>query len=150
MTDTQVDAQEAKLKEVQAKADATNSSRTGVGTRVKVGQTRGRNPQVITFEFFDETKVDTLPKSIDEFTKIAGVADEAALLSMCIDGYNQQSYTNASDPIAEFVEPGWDSETIKQFRTVIRNFVGATNGKVNVEEAVNLIKPGIVAALAAK
>jgi len=52
---------EAELDAKQKEADKTNAARTGVGTRVRIGQTRGKNPLVISWEAFDESKPDTLP-----------------------------------------------------------------------------------------
>ena len=140
---------EAEKTAAESKATAINASRTGVGTRLSVGSTRGKGTQVITFEEFDYTKPETLPKSIDEFAKVSGAKDESELLSYLIDGYNAQSYANASDPIGEYAESSWDAETVKQFKGVVKNYMGAVKGAMSLEDVVNLIKPGIVAALAA-
>jgi len=128
---------------LQAKADEANKSRSGVGTRIRVGATRGKNPQAISYEAFDESQPDTLPKDLDFFIKSLNL-DEKALVSMLIDGYNVQSYTEASDPLAEFVESSWSPDVQKQFRLVVRNYSNATG--VSLEDAVKLIKPGIEAA----
>lgn len=127
----------------QAKADEINAARTGKGTRVKVGSTRGKNPQVISFENFDEGKPETLPLTLSEFMEVTKVSDEKVIVSMLIDGFNSQAYTNASDPVAEFVNPAWSDEVQKQFRIVVRNYANATG--VSLEQAVALIKPGIEA-----
>lgn len=136
------------LKAKQDEAKAVNASRTGKGTRVRVGQTRGRNPQVVSFEVFEESLPETLPADLNEFMNLSKVSDEKVIVSMLIDGYNAQSYTTASDPIAEFVDPSWDEEVRKNFRTVIRNYASGAN--VSIEDAVALIKPGIVASQAKK
>jgi len=115
---------------------------------VKVGSTRGKNPQPISFENFDEEQPDTLPKTLSEFMDVAKVTDENVIVSYLIDGYNLAQYTAASDPIAEYVNPAWDEDTRKGFRIVVRNY--AQNAKVSIEDAVALIKPGIEAAMAAK
>ena len=59
-----------------------------------------------------------------------------------IDGYNDAAYTAASDPVAEFVDATWAEDVQKQFRLVVRNYANATG--VSIEDAVALIKPGIV------
>lgn len=123
------------------KADEQNKSRTGKGTRLRVGQTRGRNPQVITWEAFDDSQPETLPTSLSEFMEVAKVSDEKAIVGMLIDGFNAQAYGNASDPIAEYVNPVWPEEIQRNFRLAVRNYSNAT--QVSLEEAAALIKPGI-------
>lgn len=123
----------------QAKADETNKSRSGKGTRVKAGLTRGRNPQVVSFEAFNEKLPETLPVTISEFMDLTKVQDEPTIMGYLIDGFNSASYTTASDPVAEFVEASWEPEIQKGFRTVVRNF--ATNNGMSIEDAANLIKP---------
>ena len=130
------------------KANAANASRSGKGTRVRVGQTRGRNPQVISWEAFDESQPDTLPKTLSEFMEITKVSDETAIVQYLIDGYNDAAYTAASDPVAEFVDATWAEDVQKQFRLVVRNYANATG--VSIEDAVALIKPGIVKSQAKK
>src|SRR5437762_3210306 len=124
------------------KAKTANATRTGKGTRVRVGQTRGRNPQVISWEAFDESQPDTLPKTLSEFMEITKVSDETAIVQYLIDGYNDAAYTAASDPVAEFVDATWAEDVQKQFRVVVRNYANATG--VSIEDAAALIKPGIV------
>ncbi len=145
MTDVQKTEQEIAVEAAEAKAKEVNASRTGKGTRVKVGQTRGRNPQVISFESFDESLTDTLPKTLSEFMEVAKVNDEAVIVSYLIDGYNSASYTQASDPVAEFVEASWPEDVQKNFRIAVRNF--ATASKLSIEDAVAIIKPSIVKSL---
>ena len=130
------------------KAKTANATRTGKGTRVRVGQTRGRNPQVISWEAFDESQPDTLPKTLSEFMEITKVSDETAIVQYLIDGYNDAAYTAASDPVAEFVDATWAEDVQKQFRLVVRNYANATG--VSIEDAVALIKPGIVKSQAKK
>lgn len=142
--EVEVDVQEQR----KAKEKELNASRTGKGTRVKIGATRGKNSQEIQYEAFDESLTDTLPVSVDEFMSLTGVNDEKVLLGYLIDGFNAANYTAASDPVAEFIEPTWDDETKKQFRLVVRNY--ASGAGVSLDDAVKLIKPGIVAAQAAK
>lgn len=142
------DVREQLVKEMEKKADETNKTRSGKGTRVRVGQTRGKNPQVITWEAFDESQPDTLPKTFAEFTSLTKIEDEATIVNLLIDGYNSSQYTAASDPIAEFVNPTWPDEVQKQFRLVVRNYSNAA--KVSIEDAVSIIKPGIEASLTPK
>ncbi len=136
-------AREKELEAAQAKAVETNKTRTGKGTRVRVGQTRGKNPQVISWEAFDDSQPDTLPATLPEFMEITKTQEEKAIVGYLIDGYNDAQYTAASDPIAEFVNPTWSDDVQKQFRLVVRNYSNATG--VSLEDAVALIKPGIEA-----
>jgi hypothetical protein len=142
MTEAAKTEQELALEAAELKATETNSARTGKGTRVKVGQTRGRNPQVISYEYFDESLPDSLPKTLSEFMEITKIDDEKVIVSYIIDGFNSANYVAASDPVAEFVEPTWPDDVQKQFRLVVRNYANATG--VSIEDAVALIKPGIV------
>jgi hypothetical protein len=142
MSDEQKTAKEVELEAKQKEADAANAARTGVGTRVRVGQTRGKNPMVISWEAFDESKPDTLPTSIQQFMEVTKVADEPSLVSFLIGGLNDANYTAASDPLAEYVDLSWPQEAQTQFRLVTRNYSRGAN--VSIEEAVALIKPGFV------
>lgn len=142
MSEDEKTAQELALDLMQAEADEKNKARSGKGTRVAVGQTRGRNPQVISWERFDDRLPETLPKTLSEFMEIAKVSDEVTIVSYLLDGYNSAAYTAASDPVAEFVDPTWNEDVQKQFRLVVRNYSNATG--VSIEDAVALIKPGIV------
>jgi hypothetical protein len=144
---------EQQIAATQAKVDAINADRgTNKGTRLVVGQTRGKGSQVITFEKFDENKPELNPTSIAEFMTLAKIesneAGEKVLVSYLIDGYNSQSYANASDPIAEYVEPTWTPDEQKGFKLVVKNF--AAQLSMTVEDAVNVIKPQFVAGLAKK
>ncbi|MGI0013932.1 MAG: hypothetical protein ACREBU_10905 [Nitrososphaera sp.] len=131
---------ELELERKENEAEVQNKQRTGIGTRVRVGQTRGKSPLVITWEAFDDSKPETLPTSIQEFTSVTKTADEATLLNYLIVGYNDAAYTAASDPLAEFVNPTWPDEAQVQFRLVVRNYSRGAN--VSLEDAVTLIKPG--------
>lgn len=146
--DSAADLRAKLVSEMQEKADAENAKREGKGTRLRVGQTRGKNPQVISWEAFDESKPDTLPVDFDEFTKLSGVSSEREILSLLVDGFNSMAYQNASDPIAEFVNPAWPDDIQKNFRLVVRNYAAGAN--VTIEDAVALIKPGIEASVKAK
>ncbi|MBI3334556.1 hypothetical protein HYZ97_03655 [Candidatus Pacearchaeota archaeon] len=140
--------QELAVEQAQAVANVENAKRSGKGTRIAVGQTRGRNPHVISWERFDDSLPDTLPKTLSEFMEIAKVNDEPTIVSYLLDGFNSAAYTAASDPVAEFVEPTWSEDVQKQFRIVVRNYSNATG--VSIEDAVALIKPGIVKSQLAK
>lgn len=144
MTDAAKTEQEKAIEAAEAKAAEVNAKRSGKGTRQKVGQTRGRNPQVIIFENFDESKPETLPTSLAEFMEISKTQDEAVIVSYLIDGFNSAMYIAASDPVAEFVDASWPEDLQKQFRIVVRNYAAAAN--VSLEDAVKLIKPGMAAA----
>ena len=143
MSNEEKTALETAVEAAQATANTENTSRSGKGTRVKVGMTRGRNPQVISFENFDESLPDSLPVSLSEFMDLSKTQDEKVIVSYLIDGFNSAQYTLASDPVAEFVDLSWSDEVQKQFRLVVRNYSNATG--VSIEDAVALIKPGIVA-----
>lgn len=140
MSEDQKSAKEVELEAKQKEADAANATRTGVGTRLRVGQTRGKNPMVISWESFDESKPETLPTSIQQFMDITSVKDEPALVSFLIGGLNDANYTAASDPLAEYVDLSWAPEVQTQFRLVVRNY--SRGASVSLEDAVALIKPG--------
>jgi hypothetical protein len=133
--DKQMEAAEAKAKEV-------NATRTGVGTRQQVGKTRGKNPVVITYEQFDDSVADSLPKSIEQFMEVTTDKDEPTLVSFLIRGKNAALYEAASDPLAEFVEPTWPDDAKTQFRLVVRNY--SRGAGVSLDDAVVLIKPGFI------
>lgn len=140
----------ALLEQTQAAVDAENKTRSGKGTRLRVGQTRGKNPQVIKWEAFDASQPETLPVSVSEFMELAKPVlghevTEPEMVSFLVDGFNDSQYTAASDPIAEYVDASWPDDIQRNFRTVVRNYVSAT--KTSIEDAVALIKPGIVKAL---
>jgi len=143
MSEEQKTAREKELEEKQAELDKANASRTGKGTRARVGQTRGKNPQMVTWEAFDLSKPETLPATLTEFMDITKTQDEKLIVGYLLDGYNDAQYTAASDPIAEYVDATWSEDVQRQFRLVVRNYSVATG--VSIEDAVNLIKPGIVA-----
>jgi len=140
MSNEERSAKEIELEAKQKEADATNATRSGIGTRVRVGQTRGKNPIVISWEAFDESKPDTLPTTIQNFMEVTNVKDEPTLVSYLIGGLNDANYTAASDPLAEFVDLSWPQEAQTQFRLVVRNY--SRGASVSLEDAVALIKPG--------
>lgn len=139
MSEQEQAQKEAAVAAKQAEIDAINEKRSGKGLRLKVSQTRGRNPQVIVYEHFDQEKADTLPTTLEEFASLTGVSEEADILSMVIDGYNDRQYSLASDVLNEFVESSWTPEYVKQFKMVVRNY--AAMNKLSIEDAVNALKP---------
>ncbi len=140
MADEVQSPSDVEFEKKQKEADATNSTRSGVGTRLKVGRTRGKASIVISWESFDDAKPETLPTTIQQFMDITGVKDEPSLVSNLIAGFNDASYTAASDPLAEYVEATWPPESQTQFRLVVRNY--SRGAMVSLEDAVALIKPG--------
>ena len=123
-------------------AAAENALRTGVGTRVKVGATRGKNPTVITFETLDESQPETLPKSVAEFMEVI-TSEQATLLDYLIRGHNDAKYEAASDPLSEYVSNVWSPEVQLTFRTAVRNYAKGLG--LELEDAVNIIRPGFAA-----
>lgn len=124
----------------EAEVSAENAKRTGVGTRLAIGKTRGKGSMIVSWEEFDESKPDTLPKDMKQFMSVTGIDSEATLLSYMISGYNAESYSAASDPLKEFVDQTWPSDVQTQFRLVVRNY--AKGAGVDFDSAVALIKPG--------
>lgn len=134
-------AQDLEQERKEAEAKQVNDSRgKNPGTRVHVGRTRGKGSYVITWEAFDESIPESLPKSMQQFMELTNVKDEASLVNLLIDGFNNANYTAASDPLAEFVNPSWPTDAQAQFRLVVRNYSRGANK--SLEEAVALIKPG--------
>lgn len=131
--------QDLELERKRIEVEQVNNGRSGIGTRMFVGKTRGKGSVVITYENFDESKPETLPTSLQGFIEYTK-ADEKALLDYLIRGYNAEKYEAASDPLAEFVDPTWPDDAQTQFRLVVRNYARGAN--VMLEDAVKLIKPG--------
>lgn len=153
MSTEQEQAQEKALEAKKAEIDAINEKRKvegkfPKGTLLRMGQTRGRNPQVVVWEAFDESLPETLPSTLTEFMELSQVKDEKSILSFVIDGFNSAQYTAASDPIAEYVNLAWSDDVQKQFRMAVRNYSNAVG--CSIEDAVALIKPGVEAAQKAK
>lgn len=132
--------QDLEFQRKEKEVEALNATKTGKGVRARVGRTRGKSSIVITWDAFDESKPETLPTTIQEFMDITGVKDEPSLVNHLIAGFNDASYTAASDPLAEFVDYTWPPEAQTQFRLVVRNY--SRGASVSLEDAVALIKPG--------
>lgn len=136
-----VSANAEALKVEGEKATKVNTERgRAKGTRVKVGQTRGKSPSVITWEAFDLEIPESLPTTPKEFMDMTGTKDEKELTALLIDGFNSAAYSQASDEIGEFVEDYWDKDTVAQFRVVVRTY--AKGAGMSIEDSVGLIKPG--------
>ena len=135
----------ARNKEMDAREKVLNAGTTGKGRRISLAMTRGKNPQEISFLSWDESQPLTLPKDISEFMDLRkGEADdEASIIRRLIVGDNEIAYTEASDPVAEYVDAAWDADVQKSFRLVVRQY--SANAGVTIEDAVALIKPGFVA-----
>ena len=142
------EALKAREVEMTAREKVLNEGKTGKGLRSFLGMTRGRNPQEIQYENWDEAIPDSLPLTLSEFMDLRKVTDEKDIVRRLILGDNEILYSEASDPVAEFVDASWSEEVQKQFRVVVRNYATATG--VSIEDAVALIKPGIVASQAKK
>ena len=138
----------AAIKAAQAKADEANKARTGKGLRIRVGQTRGRNPKVIEWEAFDTDQPATLPETAQEFAEITKTEDQKLFVSYLVDGFNAAQYAAASDVLSEYVEANWPADLVKSFKQAINGFVSSAG--VSVEDAVSLMKPKIQAAFEAK
>ena len=141
--DAKAEALKARNADMEKREKELNAGKTGKGLRSFLGMTRGRNPLEIQFENWDESLPDTLPLTLSEFMDLRKVTDEKDIVRRLILGDNEILYTEASDPVAEYVESTWSDDVKKQFRLVVRNYATATG--VSIEDAVALIKPGIVA-----
>ena len=155
MTTNAEQTQEAKDAALKARDEAMaaeekklNEGKTGKGTRTFLSMTRGRNPQKVQYENWDESQPETLPTTLSEFMELRKLSDEPSIMRRLLLGDNEIFYKEASDPVAEFVDLSWSEEVQKQFRLVVRNYSNATG--VSIEDAVALIKPGIVASQAKK
>jgi hypothetical protein len=150
MTQAAVSEKEAKSAALKARSEdmdkreaAENAKRTGKGTRYTLAMTRGKGTTEVNYESFHLDKPDTLPGDLTEFMalteKFGGRKDEN-LLAWLVDGFNENQYTAASDPIADFVNAAWADELKKNFRLAVRNYSNGVG--VTIEDAVSLIKPG--------
>lgn len=135
-------AVKARNADMEKREKELNAGKTGKGLRTFLGMTRGRNPQEIQYENWDESQPDSLPTTLSEFMDLRKVTDEKDVVRRLILGDNEILYKEASDPVAEYVDSTWSEEVQKQFRLVVRNYSNATG--VSIEDAVALIKPGIV------
>jgi hypothetical protein len=139
-------ALDARAKEIEAKEKELNAGKTGKGLRTFIGLTRGRNPQMFEWNGFDDTLPETLPATTDEFLAITKVADDKVIVKLLIDGWNAMQFDLGSDPVGEFVDKSWPEDVQKSFKLMVKGY--AANAGVSIEDAVNIMKPGIVAAQA--
>ena len=139
------EAQKAKLAADLKEEQELNAGRTGKGTRVTIGYTRGKGSQRIKYEAFDTEQPDTLPASVNEFVELVKPENEKSLVAWLIDGYNSSQYSEASDPVAEHFEPDWTPEVKMRFRNVIKNYAAGLG--ISIEDAVGVIKPPFVKGL---
>jgi len=137
--DAKAEALKARSAAMEAKEKELNVGKTGKGTRTFVAMTRGRSNLEIQYEGFDESQPETLPKSLSEFMDLTKVSDESVIVGYLIDGFNSAAYSNASDPISEYVESFWDDDVKTRFKATIRNY--SRDAVVSIEDAVALIKP---------
>lgn len=142
MSEEQKQVQETEREKAIKVAAEKNAAIKGVGKRWKVGSTRGKNPTIITYETLDESQPETLPKTVQEFMSTI-TSKEEELLDYLIRGFNDASYEAASDPLAEFVSSVWSPEVQLTFRTAVRNYAKGLG--LDLEEAVNIIRPGFAA-----
>lgn len=139
-------ALKARNEDMERREKELNASRSGKGLRICLGMSRGRNPVEVQYENWDEKQPDTLPVSLSEFMDLRKISDEAAIIKRLIAGDNDVLYDEASDPVSAFVETSWSDEVQKAFKTVVKQY--SVNASVSIEDAVALIKPGIVASQA--
>ena len=139
-------ALKARNEDMAKREKALNEGKTGKGLREFLGMTRGRNPQEIQYQNWDESLPDSLPETLSEFMDLRNVKDEKDIVRRLILGDNEILYSEASDPIAEFVDASWPEELQKQFRAVVRNY--SSGASISIDDAVALLKPGFVAAAA--
>ena len=138
-------AREKQAEETEARAQKENAKREGKGTRLLVGSTRGRSTFSFTYEAFDESLPDTLPTTTAESMSLMDIGDDEAgerkMVNLLIKGWNEISLTNASDPVSEYVDASWPDDFQKRFKIVIKNY--AENSNVSIQDAVELLKPGM-------
>ena len=151
MTTTAEDTEKAKAEAIKARNEdmaarekVLNEGKTGKGLRVFLGMTRGRNPLEIQYEQWDESLPDSLPLTLSEFMDLRKLTDEKDIMRRLILGDNDVLYSEASDPVSEFVDKSWDEDVQNRFKVSIRNF--SRDSGLSIEEAVAIIKPSVVAA----
>jgi hypothetical protein len=141
MAEEQKSALDTAREIAEAKATEVNAGRSGIGTRQVVGATRGKNPQIITYEQWDDSQPDTMPKSYEQFVEIVKPT-AAQFIDFLIRGQNAALYEAASDPLAEFVVASWPAEVQSTFRQAVRNYSRGLG--ITLEDAVSTIRPGFV------
>ena len=140
-TETKEQVREAAMKAAEEAAKAENAKRSGKGLRIQVNSTRGKNPQVISYEAFDKDAAETLPADFAEFQSLTQVSDEREIVELLIIGYNQKAYTLASDPIAEYYEPDWTPDIRSGFKASVKGLTAT--GVLSLEQAVTAVKAAL-------
>lgn len=132
---TTAPAEDTELISAQKAAAEVNKTRNGIGTRQHVGKTRGRATTVITYENFDDSLPDTLPKTFETLNpalQAVGLGvTEPELVELVILGANEKLYKAASDELAQYVNPVWDKAVANQFRLVVRNYAKGTGDDID-------------------
>lgn len=154
MSEDQKSALDIAREKAEASAKATNDSRgtysgegdqkkfvANVGPRIKVGATKGKNPQIVSWEAFDDAFPESLPKSVAQFMEIV-TNEENKLVDYLIRGYNDANQEAASDPLSEYVVSSWPADVQSTFRQAVRNY--SRGLEMSLEDAVNIIRPGFV------
>lgn len=139
MSNEERSALEIEREQMEAAASAENAKRSGKGTRVQVGATRGKATMNIKYEAFDTADAKSLPESVAEFVSLSGVDAESDLVAFLIEGFNSNQYRLASDPISEFTDNSWPDELKVAFKSSVR---GLVKGGLSLEQAVGMMKPG--------
>ena len=140
--EVKTEEKEVRVNPFQAEVDSKNKELgNSKGFRLFCGFTRGKGSIPFKYQGFDTDSAETLPSSMKEFMELTGIQKQEELLELVIDGYNARALTQASDPIAEYVNGNWDDDTKTQFRLIIRNMVKSMG--LSIEEAANAIKPGV-------
>lgn len=126
----QPDPLDVEFAEAEKKATETNKTRTGIGTRIAVGKTRGKGTTVFSYEHFDDSLPDTLPKTFADanaaLQAIGFGVTEPDLVELLILGANEKLYKAASDELAQYINPVWEKAVQNQFRLVVRNYAKGT------------------------
>ena len=133
-------SRKVELLKLENELEAQNAQLSGVGVRWFAAMTRGKGSQVIKYQGFDTSKPETCPTTVEQFVSVTGIKGNSDLTGLLIVGYNDQQYTESSDPIAEFVNAAWPDDTKLQFRTAVRTI--AKMQEISIEDAVALVKPG--------
>src|SRR5712691_13040099 len=82
------DALKARNEDMNKREKELNASKSGKGLRTFLGMTRGRNPQEIQYENWDDSQPDTLPVTLSEFMDLRKLTDEKDIVRRLILGDN--------------------------------------------------------------
>lgn len=131
------DDMQVQREQMEREAAAENATRSGIGTRVFVGATRGRSTQVIKYEAFDTSKPETLPTSVEEVCTVLNITSESELLPLLFEGANAAAYRAASDPLSDYINPVWSEEAKAKFKVTVRSYAAAM--EISLDEAAEEI-----------